>query len=642
LKWKSVNYANGYNVQVSNDSDFISNRLDDITADTVHQLINIEHSDSYYWRVRALTAIDTSDWSEVRTFETINLSPVLVSPYNMESDVPVNGFINWLAMPLAVSYDFEIALDSLFEQIVTSDISITENYYFYTDLEYSTEYFWRVKAVFADDTSDWSSTWSFTTLKESLINAPFLISPENNSEENDENGTLIWSKIEDASYYELNVSKTSNFDSLVVEEFFLTDTTFAYSDFKPDSTYFWRVKAFLSVDSSNWSATWSFRIEPEIELGLVHLVHPSNESIMIPTESEFSWRSKEYAVKYQLQITKFDFHEDSILVNDYTTDTIYVYSELQKNEKYFWRVRYFTEKDTSKWTTPWIFTTEPYYILDTPELSYPIDSAKVVPVDIQFQWNRIEGKVKCLLELSQYPDFYPQKDVFHDIKDDFLEYSQLQYNTQYYWQIMAYNDSSYSQWSDVEVFLTELQSPTVIYPDSTVIEVKVKGSIEWDSVKGADWYVFELAKDELFSEVIISESKYKMLSYNYDLEELTEYFYRIKAKSDNNESRWRQGSIKTEKITDVFEEITQNNEFLIYPNPAKNELFLNLLNPEVRNISISIVNSLGYPIFQKDITLDGHEDHLMKIDVSSINSGVYHVVCEYGTQMLVRKLIIIK
>jgi hypothetical protein len=63
-------------------------------------------------------------------------------------------------------------------------------------------------------------------LRNLLLMLQSLISPENGSENNEKDGILIWSKIEDASYYELNVSKRSNFDSLVVEEFFLTDTSF--------------------------------------------------------------------------------------------------------------------------------------------------------------------------------------------------------------------------------------------------------------------------------------------------------------------------------------------------------------------------------------------------------------------------------
>jgi hypothetical protein len=80
-----------------------------------------------------------------------------------------------------------------------------------------------------------------------------------------------------------------------------------------------------------------------------------------------------------------------------------------------------------------------------------------VPVDIQFKWNKIEGEEIYMLECSRYPYFFPWKYSFYDIEDDFLEYSQLRYNTKYYWRIMAYNDSSYSNWSDVEIFFTELQ-----------------------------------------------------------------------------------------------------------------------------------------------------------------------------------------
>jgi hypothetical protein len=139
----------------------------------------------------------------------------------------------------------------------------------------------------------------------------------------------------------------------------LSDTSYTYSEFEVDTTYFWRVKAFSSVDSSNWSEVWSFNIKEKQKLGFVNLVHPFYNAFQIPEESEFRWRSEEEAIKYQLQITDFYFNEDSLLVNEMLTDTVFLYSGLEKNEKYFWRVRYFTESDTSMWSFPWIFTTEP-------------------------------------------------------------------------------------------------------------------------------------------------------------------------------------------------------------------------------------------------------------------------------------------
>jgi hypothetical protein len=148
LKWESVLHASGYQVQVSKNEDFVNKRMDAITADTTYQLNNIEHSNSYYWRVRSFSTRDTSDWSVVRSFETNNIAPVLISPYNMELDVAVSGFINWLAMPLALRYSFEIAKDSLFERIVLSDTSITDNFYYYVGLESFNTIFLACKSCF--------------------------------------------------------------------------------------------------------------------------------------------------------------------------------------------------------------------------------------------------------------------------------------------------------------------------------------------------------------------------------------------------------------------------------------------------------------------------------------------------------------
>jgi len=640
--WSLVNNANGYHLQVSQFNSFVNNRINSFTSNNFYSLSSLDANNEYYWRVRAYNEKDTSDWSPVFSFETDNVAPMLLSPYNLEIDVPVNGFLTWLEIPLAVSYTFEIAKDTTFETVVLSDTSITDNFYFYDDLEYSTKYYWRVKAVFSADTSDWSTSWAFTTIDEDALIPPMLISPDNGSDDNEKNGILTWESIEDASFYELNVSMTSNFNNLVVEEFYLTDTSFAYSDFEPDSTYFWRVKTFSSVDSSDWSEIWSFTIKQEHVLGFVNLIHPFYDALQIPEESEFRWEAEDEAVKYQLQITDFYFNEDSLLVNEMLTDTVFFYSGFEKNEKYFWRVRYFTETDTSMWSFPWIFTTEPVVLLNTPNLIYPTDSIRIVPVDVEFRWQKIEGEEIYMLECSRYPYFFPWKYFFYDIEDDFLEYSQLRYNSKYYWRLMAYNDSCYSQWSDVEVFYTELQPPTLIYPDSNTTEVKVNGSIVWDTVGGAEWYVIEVSEDEDFNDILINERVEGELSYNYDLEEDTKYYFRIKAQSDINVSQWTFDSLKTERVSGIFEKTTSDEGVRIYPNPAKTEMIVEILKNNAEEVEIRIMNVIGDIVYHKSFVNSENNNKILRLDLSNLNSGIYYLTGDISSEIIVKKFIVIK
>jgi hypothetical protein len=98
----------------------------------------------------------------------------------------------------------------------------------------------------------------------------------------------------------------------------------------------------------------------------------------------------------------------------------------------------------------------------------------------------------------------------------------------------------------------------------------------------------KLAEDEGFDQIIVSENKYNKLSYKYSLEQDTEYFYRVKAMSDSNESRWSTGMIRTEKITDINDDHSNSNEFIIYPNPAKNEIVLSFFSIFSGQIKISI------------------------------------------------------
>jgi len=641
LKWSMVEKATGYDIQCSESKDFQNKDIYAYTTNTFYQLSELNYSRSYYWRVRANSNTDTSDWSTIYSFETINIAPKLQSPYNLELDVPLSGFLNWLSIPSVVSYSFEIAKDSKFRSIVLSDSSLTDNYYLYSGLEYSTKYYWRVKAIFLADTSDWSPIWAFTTVNEYIVRSPDLLSPVNESTDNEVNGKLIWSRNEDDSYYELNVSKTLYFESLIVEEYYLQEPNFAYTEFEPDSTYYWRVKAFSSVDSSNWSSVWSFKIKDDKELGFVYLIYPFYNSIQIPIESEFCWKSKEDAEKYQLQITDYSFNPDSLLIDFITSDTIFIYSGLKNNEKYLWRVRYFTESDTSEWSYPCLFTTVPIILLDTPELVYPIDIARIVPVDVEFKWKKIDGVGVYKLECSQYPHFLFRKYYFRDIETDIFKLYTLNYNTKYYWHIMAYNDSSYSEWTNSEVFYTELQPPIIVYPDSTVIEMKVNDSIVWDTVDGADRYIIEFSKGELFDSVLTSDVIHKKLSYNYSLDEDTKYFYRVRALNDSNESQWNIGILKTERVSGLDNFSLTYKDVRIYPNPAKNELIAEISNINSDKVNLKIVNIFGDKVFQESFTTSESDVLLLRLDVSFLISGIYYVISEYDSEVFVKKLIVV-
>ena len=167
LAWNKIDVCTNYQVQISSKNDFSSLQLDTNVPKNYLAYTGLSKSTYYFWRARALSPIDTSDWSEPRSFRTeYNIPPelpgqvILLSPadnaqytyYIMSGDIGINGdAFTWKKDTTVVdNYWFEISEDSNF---VVSNIDSSGKDTFakaysalrIKNLQTGTGY-WRVKA----------------------------------------------------------------------------------------------------------------------------------------------------------------------------------------------------------------------------------------------------------------------------------------------------------------------------------------------------------------------------------------------------------------------------------------------------------------------------------------------------------------
>jgi hypothetical protein len=133
----------------------------------------------YFWRIRSARSatgqIAASPWSEVRSF-TVKAGFIVNTPYyGVQLLAPNNGCIgckvkpasfSWSPWKEATKYQFDLAADPEFKSLVVTAATTTTGYEYSGTLNYSTNYFWRVKALEVngqDIPSDWSATFSFQT-----------------------------------------------------------------------------------------------------------------------------------------------------------------------------------------------------------------------------------------------------------------------------------------------------------------------------------------------------------------------------------------------------------------------------------------------------------------------------------------------
>jgi photosystem II stability/assembly factor-like uncharacterized protein len=207
---------------------------------------------NFFWRMRVRHGQDISDWSPALSFTT-KASPDLQDPDDGSDDEPLDVVMKWRRISENVSYEVEIDDDPNFSAPVilpTNEIEIDAGF-----LKFGVEYFWRARALHTKDVSDWSETWSFTT-----INTVELDSPSNEATEVNTVPVLAWDEVGGALSYLVQLDDASDFETPLVEEEVLEPATELIVPIilEQEKDYFWRVKGQISNDSTEWSETWKF------------------------------------------------------------------------------------------------------------------------------------------------------------------------------------------------------------------------------------------------------------------------------------------------------------------------------------------------------------------------------------------------
>ncbi len=178
LEWQAVQDATSYILQVSRNIEFTDLIVNYETNLTAYLLENLNNSTIYYWRVKAKNAEDESSWSAIWNFKTLPVPlgiPTLLDPINNMTDVPINPNFQWTSVQNATSYDIEVYISATNQLILNT--STEHNFYADANLNYITNYKWRVRAKNDEQTGNWTGFNTFTTTEA----PPFTVTIGNKS-----------------------------------------------------------------------------------------------------------------------------------------------------------------------------------------------------------------------------------------------------------------------------------------------------------------------------------------------------------------------------------------------------------------------------------------------------------------------------
>lgn len=556
--------------------------------------------------------------------------PELVSPDNNFDGIALNPLLKWKPAEKAELYEMQLSSEPDFsfrvEYVVLADtFRLIEK-----TLDHYTKYYWRVRAKTHSAVGPWSDVRSFTT----VISKPILISPANNSKGVSTQVNFRWHKVEGALNYTLQVSLSDKFETPEFVSNNITDTILTITNLSPLTKYYWRVRAHRGETTSEWSVVWSF----ETVLAPPKLRSPANNSMDLPTSVLFRWDTSKTAQEYYIQIAKDSNFVQVIFFGKTSEKDNHLFTLLEYNTKYYWRLNAVNQWGTSNWSEVWNFTTG----IAPPTLVSPEDESKYLEHKLSFRWEPFDGADKYHIQLATDKDFKNIKFEDSSITLFSYEISNLESFTKYYWRVRVKIGDRWGFFSSPWSFITNLKSPELTSPENNAENQPLNLYLKWTRPNGAERFHCQVAKDELFENII---SDNENLSNNQqglvNLSPNTVYFWRVKSKNSETESKWSEiRSFKTQEGTSVTE-LTTIREIKIYPLPAKD-----ILNVEINVISISKIELILFDLAGNLLTQHNFisvPNHLnVKLDISDISSGFYILKIKINDNFIHRNIIIQK
>lgn len=545
LRWLKVKGADCYKIELATTPTFSNiTQLFVGVTDTFVVIPPLKNNKRYYWRVFAIKGRDTIPTQMPFSFTTIMGTPLLSLPGNNEINISTEDPLVWNSIDGAELYLVQVSRSSSFDTETTYIDSTRFTQIIIKKLENEQYYYWKVRAVRTTDSSEWSDVYNFRT--EMVI--PIQYYPPNKIENIEVNPIFKWKENSKFAYYQLQVSKSSDFTSIIVDST-LEVPYYAIRELKTKSFFYWRVKAIDGKYQSSWSPTFMFKTGDNFIVQEPILVLPKHNSIA-DFPIRFAWTPSAGAIKYKIQISE-NSNFTAILRNVEVVNPEYIFEISNPKEYYYWRVKAFTTYDSSKWSDNWIV--KPYNPFQKINLISPKNGELQVRTTDTLTWQSIIGADFYILEIATDKDFADI--VVSELKTQTNKYifSGFTKGKQYFWRVKCSIKDRENVWSNVWAFTIEtnfvLTAPNNSLPKNNFIGFAVDGQLEWDKVAEARYYRLTIAKDTLFDEVvttIITSNNYYKIQKNLDYSEV--YYWRVAALSELANSKWSNTSSFTTEL----------------------------------------------------------------------------------------------
>jgi hypothetical protein len=498
LQWILPGSAQAYRVQVSRAASFGTLEIDVTTGDQSLSISTLSPSTSYYWRVEAINAAGTSDWSEVWVLTTAAAAPqgtpsnLLLNPGfedNLNSWFSYsNGQANFsVSSPGSNSSHaarFNVASTGDNTQIFQSDIVLNPN----------TKYVISFAA--------YSNTGHDLDLSVGKHSTPYT------------NYGLLGARFDLDTRWKTFTTEftTSNFTSQVNDA---------------------RLRIWFAPYAAAGDVYYidNIAIIPASALpaGPVLLSPPAGAAGQ-PIDITLKWQKRAEASSYDIEIALDGDFAARVVSDTGVVDTIYRLSSLDYSTTYYWHVRSRGMGGVGAFDSPQSFSTIAG-VLATPVWVSRLDTPR--PVSFTVGWARVPDANRYHLQLAADDKF--RTIVLDDstIADTLRDIGPLQYGTRYFLRVRAIGTTGKSAFSASLQFVT-VQAAAPAPPAGVMLASeaqKTSATLVWPSVPGALLYHLQVSGDPLFAALVVSDSSVTdTVRTVTSLKQSSRYFARVRAK----------------------------------------------------------------------------------------------------------------
>jgi len=437
-----------------------------------------------------------------------------------------------------------------------------------------------------------------------------------------------------------------------------------------NNQYWWTSRVFDGYEYSSLSAPASFLVNTENAAPeTFELLFPTPEIVISSLTPTFSWHSSldvdpEDIVSYSLHL---DTPEPGVLIFELGSDTLFFPPEpLLDNTVYYWRV---VANDLLGFETESLGGYRSFVVNvsnDNPSVVDLItpDSVMVLSLTPEMFWTRatdVDPGDMVTYEMHWWGDGIEYDSVLTDTNAVVIP-RELQDNMQYFWEVIAMDQTDGISHSEPATFWTDLvpEAPegfALLSPENDAAGLPDMPSFQWEIAEDPDpmdyaTYTLQIASDSSFSDVVFETNTNVEagLELTESLPTDTEYWWRVVATDSDSLTTESEIFKFTVGYVSIAEEIALPTEYMLnqnYPNPFNPSTTIRYGLPEEVNVSLVIYDVRGQVVQTLEA---GHQSagwydvvwNGQTADGRTISTGIYFARLVAGDYSQVIKMLFLK